>query len=38
MRRWLLAVAVAELQEQFDELVAIVDALADRLDTAQRHP
>jgi hypothetical protein len=32
------AVAVAELQEQFDDLVAIVDALADRIDTAQRRP
>jgi hypothetical protein len=32
------AVAVDELQEQVDDLVAIVDALADRLDTAQRHP
>lgn len=31
------AAAVAELQEQFDELVAIVDALADRLD-APRGP
>ena len=32
------AVAVDELQEQFDDLVAIVDALADRIDTAQRRP
>lgn len=32
------AAAVAELQEQFDDLVAIVDALADRLDVPQRHP
>jgi hypothetical protein len=32
------AVAVAQLQEQFDDLVAIVDALADRLDAPQRQP
>lgn len=32
------AAAVVELQDQFDELVAIVDALADRLDAQQRHP
>ena len=32
------AVAVAQLQEQLDELVAFVDALADRLDAPQRHP
>jgi hypothetical protein len=32
------AVAVAQLQDQLDELVAIVDALADRLDAPQRHP
>jgi hypothetical protein len=32
------AAAVAQLQEQLDELVAIVDALADRLDARQRHP
>jgi hypothetical protein len=32
------AVAVAQLQEQFDDLVAIVDALAERLDAPQRHP
>jgi hypothetical protein len=32
------AAAVAQLQEQFDELVAIVDALADRLDAPPRHP
>jgi hypothetical protein len=30
--------AVAQLQEQLDDLVAIVDALADRLDAPQRHP
>ena len=32
------AAAVAELQEQFDDLMAIVDALADRLDAPQRRP
>jgi hypothetical protein len=32
------AVAVAQLQEQLDDLVAIVDALADRLDAPQQHP
>ena len=32
------AVAVAQLQDQFDDLVAIVDALAERLDAPQRHP
>ena len=32
------AVAVAQLQEQFDDLVAIVDALAERLDAPQRQP
>jgi hypothetical protein len=32
------AAAVAQLQEQLDELVTIVDALADRLDARQRHP
>ena len=32
------AAAVAQLQDQLDELVAIVDALADRLDARQRHP
>ena len=32
------AAAVAQLQEQFDDLVAIVDALADRLDAPQRRP
>jgi hypothetical protein len=32
------AAAVAQLQEQFDELVALVDALADRLDAPQRQP
>ena len=32
------AVAVGELQEQFDDLVAIVDALADRLDRPQQRP
>jgi hypothetical protein len=32
------AVAVAQLQEQFDDLVAIVDALADRLDALHRRP
>ena len=32
------AAAVAQLQDQFDDLVAIVDALAERLDAPQRHP
>jgi hypothetical protein len=32
------AAAAAELQAQFDDLVAIVDALADRLDAPPRHP
>jgi hypothetical protein len=32
------AVAVTQLQEQFDELVAIVDALADRLDAPRPRP
>ena len=32
------AAAVAQLQDQFDDLVATVDALADRLDLPQRHP
>ena len=32
------AVAVAELQDQFDDLVAIVDALADRLDRPRQRP
>ncbi len=32
------AAAVAQLQEQCDDLVALVDALADRLDASQRHP
>ena len=32
------AVAVAELQDQFDDLVAIVDALADRLDRPAQRP
>ena len=32
------AAAVVQLQDQLDELVAIVDALADRLDARQRHP
>ena len=32
------AAAVTELQDQFDDLVAIVDALADRLDAQQPHP
>ena len=32
------AAAVAELQDQFDDLVATVDALADRLDLPQRRP
>ena len=32
------AAAMAQLQEQLDELVSIVDALADRLDARQRHP
>jgi hypothetical protein len=29
---------VAQLQDQFDDLVAIVDVLAERLDAPQRHP
>ena len=32
------AAAVAELQDQFDDLVAIVDALAERLDARQDRP
>jgi hypothetical protein len=32
------AAAVAQLQDQFDDLVAIVDALAERLDAPHRHP
>jgi hypothetical protein len=32
------AVAVAELQDQYDDLLAVVDALADRLDAPQRRP
>jgi hypothetical protein len=32
------AVAAAELQAQLDDLMVIVDALADRLDAPQRHP
>jgi hypothetical protein len=32
------AAAVAQLQDQLDDLVAIVDALADRLDAPQRRP
>jgi hypothetical protein len=32
------AAAVAELQAQFDDLVATVDALADRLDVPPRRP
>jgi hypothetical protein len=32
------AAAVAELQEQFDDLVAIVDALAERLDARRDRP
>jgi hypothetical protein len=32
------AAAVAELQDQFDDFVAIVDALADRLDAPQQRP
>jgi hypothetical protein len=32
------AAAVAELQEQYDDLLAVVDALATRLDAPQRHP
>jgi len=32
------AAAVAELQEQYDDLLAVVDALADRLDAPQRRP
>jgi len=32
------AAAVTQLQEQFDDLVVIVDALAERLDAPQRHP
>jgi hypothetical protein len=30
--------AVAELQEQYDDLLAVVDELADRLDAPQRRP
>jgi hypothetical protein len=29
---------MAELQEQFDDLVAIVDAIAERLDARQDRP
>ena len=32
------AAAVAELQEQYDDLLAVVDELADRLDAPQRRP
>ena len=32
------AAAVAELQEQYDDLLAVVDVLADRLDAPQRRP
>ena len=32
------AAAVAELQAQYDDLLAVVDALADRLDAPQRRP
>lgn len=32
------ATAVAQLQDQFDDLLAIVDALADRLDGPQQRP
>jgi hypothetical protein len=32
------AAAMAELQEQFDDLIAIVDALAERLDVRQDRP
>jgi hypothetical protein len=32
------AAAVAQLQDQFDDLVAIVDALAERLDAPPEHP
>jgi len=32
------AAAAAELQEQYDDLLAVVDALADRLDAPQRRP
>ena len=32
------AAAVAELQDELDDLVAIVDALADRLDAPQQRP
>ena len=32
------AAAVAELQEQYDDLLAVVDALAARLDAPQPHP
>jgi hypothetical protein len=32
------AAAVTELQEQYDDLLAVVDALADRLDAPQRRP
>jgi len=32
------AAAVAELQEQYDDLLAVVEALAGRLDAPQRRP
>jgi len=32
------AAAVTELQEQYDDLLAVVDALADRLDAPPRRP
>ena len=32
------AAAAAELQEQYDDLLAVVDALAGRLDAPQRRP
>jgi hypothetical protein len=32
------AVAVTELQEQYDDLLAVVEALADRLDAPQPRP
>ena len=32
------AAAVTELQDQYDDLLAVVDALADRLDAPQRRP
>jgi hypothetical protein len=32
------AAAVTELQEQYDDQLAVIDALADRLDAPQRRP